>query len=59
MILKYSKRIDIYGNHKIIEAKPCCNKMAKSIKEYITEEMINDIIEECPYCKEKIILEEK
>jgi len=59
MRIKYSKKVNIYGLHNIIEAKPCCKKMSKKIKKYITGELINDIVEKCPYCREKIILEKK
>ena len=57
MKLKYAKeKSNIHGDHKIIECKPCCYEMTEYIKDYISEELINSIIDKCPYCKEKIEL---
>jgi len=56
MELKYSKGSNIYGEHKIIGCKPCCYEMSEKIKDYITEELINSMLDKCPYCKEKIEL---
>lgn len=56
MEIKYNKESDIYGDHKIIECKPCCYEMAELIKDYISEELINSMTNKCPFCKEKIIL---
>ena len=56
MKLKYDKEKDIYGNHKIIECIPCCDEMAKKIKDYISERLTETIVKRCPFCKEKIEL---
>lgn len=56
MELKYSKGSNIYGGHKVIKCKPCCYEMSEQIKDYITEELINSMLDKCPYCKEKIEL---
>jgi len=46
MKLKYTKeKSNIHGDHKIIECKPCCNKAAELIKDYISEELINSIVD--------------
>jgi len=57
MKLKYSKeKANIYSDHKIIECKPCCYEMAEYIKDYISEGLINSMVNKCPFCKEKIEL---
>jgi len=56
MKLKYSKKANIYGDYKIIGCKPCCYEMAEYIKDYISEELINSMVNKCPFCKEKIEL---
>jgi len=56
MKLKYSKKSNVYGDHKIIECKPCCYEMGEKIKDYISEELVKSMVDKCPYCEEKIKL---
>ena len=56
MKIKYSKEVDIYGQHKIIECKPCCDITAILIKEYITDKLIKSMVDKCPHCGKKIEL---
>jgi len=56
MKIKYSKKANIYGDHKIIGCKLCCYEMAELIKDYISRDLINSMVNKCPFCKEKIEL---
>lgn len=59
MKIKYVKEIpNIRGRHRMIECKPCCDESAKWMKSYISDELIETIVDECPFCKEKIELME-
>lgn len=56
MKIKYVNKVNVYGDHKIIECKPCCKEATKLIKDYISEDLIDSMVDKCPYCGEKIEL---
>ena len=59
MKIKYES--DKYNStyRKILSINYCCNKTKAMINpKFITEELINNIVEKCPNCGEKIELKE-
>jgi len=59
--MKIEYEADKYNStyRKILNINYCCDKMkAKINPKYITEALINNIAEKCPYCGEKIELKE-
>jgi len=58
MAIKYKVCEDI-SYAKIISIDYCCDEMkAKINPKYITLELLNNMVKKCPFCGEKVELEE-
>ena len=59
--MKIKYEADKYNStyRKILEINYCCDEMKAMVNpKYITEALINDITEKCPYCGARIELQE-